>query len=78
MALKLALVIDGDAGGAKKAVEETGQAIDELAGKASKAGEALKDVKIEDKGSGNPWGDLGAAGRRRARQGRRRARQGQQ
>jgi hypothetical protein len=59
MALKLALVIDGDAGGAKKAVEQTGEAIDQLVGKAKDAGEALKDVTVKEGKDGNPWGDLG-------------------
>ncbi|MBN9078185.1 MAG: hypothetical protein BGN87_06210 [Rhizobiales bacterium 65-79] len=59
MALKLALVIDGDAGGAKKAVEQTGEAIDQLAEKAKGAGEALKDVTIKEGKDGNPWEGVG-------------------
>ncbi len=58
MSLRLALVIDGDPAGAKKALEETGKAVESLATKAKSAGDGLGQVA---KSSGSLAGDLGKA-----------------
>jgi len=60
MSLRVALVLTGDAEGAKKALGETGAAIDQLAAKTAATGKAAVDA-----GKGFEWNDAPAIGKLR-------------